>query len=120
MKRSPINRKRSEQRRDEGRVQHQRTKPKPGAAPLAAEKRHLAYIASLPCLICGAPSEVHHVHSDGMKRIARSHKRTIALCPLHHRTGPQAVHALGHAGFNLTFDIDQLAIADSLWETRND
>ncbi len=76
-------------------------------------------VAAMPCLVCGTAAEVHHVHSDGYQRLTRSHKRVVPLCPQCHRSGPLAVHNLGHAGFNVTHDIDLLAVADKLWEERD-
>jgi hypothetical protein len=63
-------------------------------AYLASEARkdglaHMARVAQLPCLICGArPIEVHHLPDP------RSDMRVIPLCPQHHRRefGPQAYH----------------------------
>ena len=59
----------------------------------SAERLHLARVASLGCIICGAPAEVHHLKHDpitgphlGMGQRA-SHFHTIPLCPRCHRTG---------------------------------
>ncbi len=71
----------------------------------------------MPCLVCGARSTVHHVTSDGYKRISRSHLRVVPLCPRHHQIqhGPrESVEALGHAGFTATYGIDLLAEAERL------
>jgi hypothetical protein len=70
------------------------------------------------CAVCGEPSTVHHVTSDGHQRLTRTHCRIVPLCPRHHmiQFGPrESVEALGHAGFNATYDIDLLALADWLW-----
>lgn len=60
------------------------------ASPERAEGlRHMARVAQLGCLVCGArPVEVHHMPDP------RSDMRVIALCPRHHRTeyGPGAFH----------------------------
>ena len=65
-------------------------KSKPRSAPKTeAEKRHMAAVAMLPCLVCGArPVEVHH------EGFPRSNLRVLPLCPRHHRReyGPQAYH----------------------------
>ena len=63
-------------------------------AYLASKERqdglaHMAKVAQLPCLACGAwPVEVHHLPDP------RSDMRVIALCPAHHRReyGPGAYH----------------------------
>ena len=73
-------------------------------------------VASMVCLACGGyPVELHHVHSDGFKRIARDPKRVVPLCPSCHRTGRTAVHVIGHAVFNTLHGFDLLAEADRLW-----
>ena len=118
LRKTPLKRKRERPRRNEGRIQHGRVKPRARAAPNAAEKRHVAFIAGLPCLVCGARSTVHHVTSDGFKRIARSPRRVVPLCPVHHQIqhGPhESVEALGHAGFRQRYGIDLLLVADQLW-----
>ena len=66
----------------------------------AAEKRHLASVAALGCIVCshaygnyGTPAEVHHVRArHGWGRT--SHLMTIPLCPEHH-TGKTGVHNHG-------------------------
>lgn len=93
-------------------------KVKPRKAPTAAERRHLQRVAEMGCLVCGQPSTVHHVTSDGFQRLTRTHARIVPLCPCHHmiQFGPkESVEALGHAGFMATYDIDLLAVADWLW-----
>lgn len=85
--------------------------------PTAAERRHIARIAELPCLVCGGPATVHHVTSDGYKRITRSHFLITPLCARHHmiQHGPrESVEALGHAGFAERYGIDLLAEAKRL------
>lgn len=85
--------------------------------PTAAERRHLARIADMGCLVCGSPATVHHVTSDGYKRITRSHMLVTPLCPVHHQIqhGPhESVEALGHAGFAKEYGVDLLAAAKAL------
>jgi len=95
---------------------HTRIKPKAGAAPTAEERRHWDRIAHMGCLVCGQEAEIHHVHSDGFKRIGKSHRRVAPLCVRHHRTGQDAVHTLSHAGFTERFKIDLLSWADEAWK----
>lgn len=118
MKRSPLKAKRDKPRRNEGRVAHVRMKPRAGAPPTAEERRHIQRVASLPCLVCGAPSTVHHVTATVHGgRISRSHKRVVPLCPKHHQHdhGPLSVERLSHRGFYLEWGIDLLKAADALW-----
>lgn len=87
--------------------------------PTAAERRHIARIAEMGCLVCGGPATVHHVTSDGYKRITRSHLLVTPLCPVHHQIqhGPrESVEALGHAGFAKAYGVDLLAEAKRLAE----
>lgn len=51
------------------------------SSPERAEgKAHMARVAQLPCMVCGAwPVEVHHLPDP------RSDMRVIPLCPQHHR-----------------------------------
>ena len=94
----------------------------------AAERRHMGRVAEEPCLVCGMPATVHHVTSDGHKRIARDNMQVVPLCPRHHQIqhGPrESVEALGHGGFTRTHGIDLLAEAKrradpSYWEANAD
>lgn len=100
-------------------VNHRRMKPKAGAAPTAAERAHMARVASLPCLVCGAVATVHHVtgFADRMGRALRSHMRVVPLCPRHHQiqAGPwDSVEALSHQGFFKAYGIDLMAEAERL------
>jgi hypothetical protein len=106
-------------------------KRKPKKAPTAAEKRHIARVAEMPCLVseiehmplngyaeCSGRTTVHHVSSDGFQRIARSPARVTPLCQKHHliQYGPhESVERLGHRGFLQIYGIDLLAMADKLW-----
>ena len=87
--------------------------------PTAQERRHLAMVAALPCLVCGAQSTVHHVtgYADRIGRASRSHMRVVPLCPVHHQIqwGPhESVEALGHRGFYERYAIDLMAEAERL------
>lgn len=117
LRRSGIKAKREAPRRNEGRVTHERMKLKAKRAASTQEKHHLDRVAAMPCLIpgCNNPANVHHVVSDGMKRLTRTHERVTPLCETHHQSGPTAVHRVGHARFTEIFGIDLLAVADQLW-----
>lgn len=61
-----------------------------------SERAHLSCVASLGCVICGRPAEIHHLRSGlGMGQRA-PHNRVIGLCAAHHRTGGHGVAF--HAG----------------------
>jgi hypothetical protein len=106
---------------------HGRSKPKAGAAPTPAEKRHMERVAGLGCLVCGDPATVHHVtgFADRMGRITRSHRLVVPLCPNHHQAvhdnanAPVSVEMLGHRGFYQEWGIDLYAEAVRLWEESN-
>lgn len=104
------------------RVSYTRIKPKAGAEPTAEEKRHIAAVAAMPCLVCRKPSTVHHVTASIYGgRIARSHRRVVPLCPVHHQIqhgNKASVEYLGHGGFHALYGVDLLATADRLWERR--
>ncbi len=122
MKRSPLKAKRDKPRRNEGRVNHSRIKAKVAAPPNVEERAHLARVANMPCLVCGRTSTVHHVTASVHGgRVTRSHQRTVPLCPKHHQVqfGPtESVEALGHGGFHLTYGIDLMVEAETLWKHR--
>lgn len=80
----------------------------------------MARVASLPCLVCGAPSTVHHVtaYSDRRGRFSRSHRLVTPLCPSHHQIqhGPrESVEALGHQKFAAVHRVDLYGEAVRLW-----
>lgn len=83
-----------------------------------AEKRYMARIAAMPCLVCGRKATVHHVTASiHGGRLSRSNYRVVPLCPVHHQIqhGPrESVEALGHGGFFERYNIDLLAVADRL------
>lgn len=57
----------------------------------AAEKRHMAQVASLGCIACylqgtpGTPPELHHPRSGAGMSQRASDLDVIPLCPAHHR-----------------------------------
>jgi len=70
-------------------------------------KRHMAKVAGLPCLVCGAwPVEVHHLPDP------RNDFRVIPLCPPHHRRefGPGAYH-YSRKAFNVAHGSDDELLA---------
>ena len=66
-------------------------------AERVVDPAHMARVATLPCLVCGAwPVEVHHIKDQqtaGGRRAGDD--ETLPLCPTCHRTGSEAFHALG-------------------------
>jgi len=90
-------------------------------AATALEKRHMARVAGLPCLVSGRrPVTLHHVtgYADRMGRFTRSHRLVVPLAAEYHliQHGPKiSVEALGHRGFFQEWGIDLLAEAERLW-----
>lgn len=117
--------KRTAPRRSEGRITHGRIKEKPARDPNAEERRFHQTVRECGCLVCGGPATIHHVTSDGHKRIARSHQRVAPLCSIHHQkvfdptdADPVSVEGLSHAGFTERFGIDLLKWASDAWDRR--
>lgn len=96
---------------------HERIKPKSSAQPTSIEKLHFQRLVDKGCLVCRRPANVHHVHSDGHKRLAKRHDRVVGLCVDCHQNGPQAVHRIGHRAFNELHGFDLLGIAEEEWRT---
>lgn len=59
-----------------------------------AQKKRMSRIASLGCLICKAPANIHHC--DCYMGGGRDHDKVIPLCHVHHQNGGYGI-AL-HAG----------------------
>ena len=54
---------------------------------------HMARVAQLPCVICGAwPVHVHHCFHGRYGTRKASDFDTIPLCPRDHLDGPEAIH----------------------------
>lgn len=80
-----------------------------------AEKRHLDRVASLGCIVCGSPAEVHHIRTSfGMSQRA-SNYLTVPLCPFHHRQGGfgEAIHA-GQKQFEMQYGAELSLLAETI------
>jgi len=91
------------------------------------DKKHLAYIAQLPCVICLAkPVECAHVRMSGEgkgytgKATKPSDMWTLPLCPSHHRLGPQAQHSMREADFWRNHSIDPIQLCRALYQVSGD
>lgn len=73
---------------------HKRIKPKRNIVPNASEKAYHDHVRSLPCLVCGKQSALHHVISNGFKQITKNHMLCVPLCYEHHQ-GDKGYHGLG-------------------------
>lgn len=92
--------------------------------PVAVQAHH-DRVASLGCLVCGAPATIHHVtgYADRPGRFSRDEWLVAPLCPPHHQKcfdpfnrAPQSVEGLGHQGFYQEHGIDLYAEAMKLAE----
>jgi len=79
----------------------------------AAEKRHLARVARVPCVLCkhlglgDSPVHVHHMKLATGVSDRSSHFLTIALCPEHH-VGKTGVHMLKEKGLRLRYNLSEI------------
>jgi hypothetical protein len=119
VRKTPLKARRATGRRDDGRIQHARTKGRAKEAPTALERKHHARLREKPCCVpgCTNPSILHHImHMDGKER-RRDHRYVVNLCPTHHNMGDLSVHLLGgEARFLAVHMIDLVAIAVNEWE----
>ena len=61
-------------------------------APTKAEREHMSKVASLGCLVCQMPTQLHHIRPIGLGIGMRSsHYQTIPLCREHHQ-GQFSIH----------------------------
>jgi hypothetical protein len=61
-------------------------------APTKAEREHMSKVASLGCLVCQRPANVHHIRPVGLGMGMRSsHYQVVPLCREHHQ-GQFSIH----------------------------
>lgn len=85
-----------------------RIKPK-----LVKQPAHKTRVASLGCVVCRAPAEIHHVRTGNQ---ARDDRRVVGLCAGHHRHFPDAFHNLGNTErFLEVHGIDLVECAEWQW-----
>ena len=58
-----------------------------------AEREHLSKVASLGCLVCQMPCQLHHIRPMGLVGVGlrSSHFHVVPLCREHH-TGQFSIH----------------------------
>ena len=97
--------------------------------PRVRESEHLAFIRTLPCLVCGARNcHAAHIRTAapryGKRATGIAEKPDDAwvtpLCPAHHTTGPEAQHASDEMGFWRKHGIDPFATSLALWRVSGD
>jgi len=79
------------------------------------DSRYLAWIRTLPCVICGSRRGVEAAHTGprGLGQKA-SDTSAIPLCHRHHRTGNDSYHHLGARRFAQVHKLDVSAIVRRL------
>ncbi len=89
-----------------------------GAPRRVRDNEHLAYVATLACLICGrAPSQAHHLRFAQPRALGSkvSDEWVVPLCNLHHRalhdTGDEEMWWKAHG-------VDAQHEAERLWKER--
>lgn len=86
--------------------------PKPGKrikhGKTQAEKAHHNRVASIGCIICGAPACIHHVRGNAAPK---DHMRVLPLCH-HHHQGSEGFHHLGRSEWvsRYGYELDLLEI----------
>ena len=84
----------------------------------AAEKRHMASVASLGCILCelaldlpGSPAQVHHVRvNHGWGR--SGHMAVIPLCEPHHTGTGYGVHDMGRDEFKAKYGYSEIELLE--------
>ena len=119
MIRKPLPKKRDRPRRNDGRIQQNRMKPKAKVRATGAEARHMVRIAAMPCAVTGTrPIHVHHILRMEGKSRRRDHRYIVPLAPhLHLASYKGSVHDLGGEPQFLEYHgIDLVAWAVRAWE----
>jgi hypothetical protein len=77
--------------------------------------RYLAWIRTLPCVVCGSArgSEASHTGPHGLGQKSPD-SSAIPLCYRHHRTGRDSYHKLGARRFAQVHNLDIPAIVQRL------
>jgi 5-methylcytosine-specific restriction endonuclease McrA len=125
VRRSPLNPKRSTPRRNEGRVHHDRMRPKASAPPTAEQQRYHFWLRSLgQCEACPARLDlvIHHILARVPgKQGRRDHWFVVLICAPCHNGREDSVHGLGsESEFQRVHGVDLVAVSVArLQEWRN-
>ena len=97
--------------------------------PREKNERHLDFIRTLPCLLCGAPAEAAHIRASyihfGKPATGAaekpSDKYAVPLCPEHHRLGNNSQHVAGYEReWWDEHGIEPVIVAALLWSVTGD
>jgi hypothetical protein len=93
--------------------------------PRAEDGRHLKFLRSLPCCVCGTHKAIEAAHirmgslPHGKPTSGTSEKPSdrwaVPLCADHHQLLPDAQHHIGEEAFWKKHNIDPFVLALSLW-----
>jgi len=77
--------------------------------------QYLAWIRTLPCVVCGSIRgiEASHTGPHGLGQKSSDYS-AIPLCSKHHRTGSDSYHRLGPRRFSKAHNLDLRAIVSRL------
>jgi hypothetical protein len=94
--------------------------------PRIENKNHLAFIRSLPCVVCGTRRNVEAAHvrmgnplygkSQAGMQEKSDDRWTVSLCPRHH----DEQHGMNEADFWMALDIDPLRLGLALFDSTGD
>ena len=87
-------------------------------AATSQEKAYLGRVAELGCVLCrrlglgASPAEVHHPRMGTGAGRRASHYDAIPLCPCHHRSSNDALHAMGRKAWERHHGITELELVE--------
>ena len=81
----------------------------------ARNRQYLAWIRTLPCVVCGSTCgiEASHTGPHGLGQKSSDYS-AIPLCAKHHRTGSDSYHRLGPRRFCNVHNLDLRALVSRL------
>ena len=83
-----------------------------------AEKSHMSRVAELGCILCrryghhGTPAELHHPRTGTGAGRRAAHADVIPLCPYHHRSSNEALHAMGRKAWERHHGVTESELLD--------
>ena len=81
------------------------------------DRAYLSKVAALGCAICrrigyrDTPAEVHHQRTGIGVANRASHRKTIPLCPYHHR-GNEGIHGMGRKAWERHFGVTEVDLVE--------
>lgn len=81
-----------------------------------AEKAHMSRVAELGCILCrryghhDTPAELHHPRTGTGAGRRAAHTDVIPLCPHHHRSSNEALHAMGRKAWERHHGVTEMEL----------